>query len=300
MRHLRNLLISCLSGVLLLPLFCGVSGPLLGLLGGTSQPFLGPISGPAAERLEAILSTPSAFASQDSPGIVFLERDDVDLDGDGRLDYLTVVCFGKPGAHAEYHGFVVAVNGMTIEGSGSYLDGKIEIVDIDSTDKFKEIAIPESGPSDDYGVHVVRYAGRVPAILGHVPGALYWNNEVVFDGSGVVKGSCRGRILDTWFSRCEFRLGESGQLVSIPKDLYEMNRRVKLKVDLPIQKSRSDTTRVAVLREGDSAVILQTDNEKWCLIEGKGGTKGWFEVENYVTVRGRQADEVFDGLVHAD
>jgi hypothetical protein len=76
------------------------------------------------------------------------------LNGDGLQDHLVLICYDAEAIFGYgsfgYTRFILEVLGFDMEyGRGSNLDGQVQIVDIDTTDVFKEIAVPESGPSSD-------------------------------------------------------------------------------------------------------------------------------------------------------
>ena len=67
-----------------------------------------------------------------------------DLDGDGHLDYIHV-WFLNIGEEIGNERFVVEVNRASMVCLGTSLNIDVKIVDIDSTDRYREIAISERG-----------------------------------------------------------------------------------------------------------------------------------------------------------
>ncbi len=232
-------------------------------------------------------------------GPVRMTSSDFDLDGDGLVD---CVCFtSEPVRYGDwgvYEEFVLKVNDSVYSGRGDNLDGNYEIVDIDTTDALKEIAVPESGPSDDYATRFFYYDGRDIVPMRRLPGT--YNLKV--DGSGVINTVQRGAILHTWFHPARYRLTDERSLEFVKQDLYEMNWPVTLKEELPLRAARDDDAIVKVLLPGDKVTILASDNKRWCLVETADGTRGWFAVEEYhrIVGTGKWAYEVFDGLSFAD
>jgi len=188
-----------------------------------------------------LIGIPGYVLSKSQP-LVLLESRDFDLDGDGKKDRM-LLCFYSNTVYSDaYNRFTIEIGRSIIAGRGDNLDCKFKVLDIDSNDRFREIVVPESGPSDDYGIHVFRFDGSDILYLGYVPGSLYWGDGVIFDGSGIIKGKCRANILQTWWYRCEFKVDKSQKLECIEKDFYEMKPKVNvtLKLDLPLVKSPSD------------------------------------------------------------
>jgi hypothetical protein len=60
----------------------------------------------------------------------------IDLDGNGSNDQIIFKC--EPWSDE----FWIKINGAELTGRGDYLEGTYSVVDIDSTDKVREIAIP--------------------------------------------------------------------------------------------------------------------------------------------------------------
>jgi hypothetical protein len=249
-----------------------------------------------------------AFLLHGNPGhifahtqpFLFLENYEFDLDGDGKLDRI-YLCFYQTDGYG-YDRFIIEIPSIEIiVQKACNLDGKFEIVDIDSADRFMEIVVPQSGPSDDHCAHVFRFDGREIFSLGNIPGAC-WGDQVRFDGSGIVTGNCRSEMLYTWSYCGQFRLNEHQMFELIEKDFYEMKHplTLTLKVKLPLKTSPSDTTTVGFLHPGDRVIMVGTDNKSWCLMEAESGLRGWLAVEGFNKINGKTVLDVFDGLKFAD
>jgi hypothetical protein len=216
----------------------------------------------------------------------------VDLDRDGRLDSVRVE-FG-----ADKWRYTIFVNDQRVEDHGEVLLGTFGIVDIDTTDAFLEIAIPQEGPSDDYEVHFHYYDGHGIRKVGSVPGT----TRMRFNGLGRIYTECRGQILHTWFCPCVFALERDHRLEQLRQSLYQMGTRCTVKRAFPLAVSQTDSTTITVLQPGDKVVILATDDKSWCLVETEDATWGWFKISGYDSVLPPhvRASEVFEGLSYAD
>jgi hypothetical protein len=222
-----------------------------------------------------------------------------DLDCDGRPEAVDVFFFRpEHGYGAEV--FLMAVNKVIYAGKGCALDERLAIVDIDTTDQWKEIALPEAGPSDDYATHFFRYMDREIVPLGTLPERLLGPPGI--DGSGVVHTRCRGHILQTWWYPCEFRVAsDQSEFVAVNKRYRHIGTSVVLKLALPLTSVPRGRDTVAVLRPGQTATLLRTDDEHWCEIESSSGVRGWFAVAGwYIPAANASPTEVFDGLCIAD
>lgn len=82
----------------------------------------------------------------------------------------------------------IEINGKTLELSDASHGRKVRIIDVDTTDKYKEVAIYDDGPSGDPSILVVRYDGKEIYELGKF-GGMY--DRILFDGKGkVMDESC--------------------------------------------------------------------------------------------------------------
>ena len=209
----------------------------------------------------------------------------IDLNYDGKKDKIVLVCeeYGQE--------FILKINDSSVRGEGDGLEGVFYIYDIDNSDKFKEIAITEVGPSDDYATAFYAYDGKNIIFVGKIAGSDY---SIKVDGSGTLITEERGRVLHTWFYDAYYKLDGNHVLYNVPQELYTMNTKVTLMKEITLQKSRTDKSVSAVLKVGEKAVITVTDNVKWCKLETASGKSGWFSVE------GIYGGEFFEGLSYAD
>jgi hypothetical protein len=225
-----------------------------------------------------------------------------DLNGDGVGDGILFICY-DPERLLDSEGFgfdrfVLDIESRFTIFSGVNLDATCFIVDIDTTDSYKEIAVPESGPSGDYATHFFYFTGDSIIFMGTLPGTY----DLKVDGSGEVRTKQRGRILHTWFYPACYRLTKKHQFRFMKQELYIMNQSVTLRSNLALQTSPTDTTLAILLHPGDKGTIVGSDDQRWCLFQTESGIKGWFAVERFSNIVGthRRATDVFDGLDYAD
>lgn len=228
-----------------------------------------------------------------------------DLNNDGEEEKIVLTVDERLGKHT------LQVNNNVIAFSGETIEPTFNIVDINTNDKYKEIAISEYGPSSDYATTFFYYDNEMLFPMGEIQGFygpaysygedINWN-QVKVDGNGKIITQSRGRILQTWFYQDEYRLSEEHRLVNVPKDLYEMNTEVEVNEEFTLQKSRTDASDAITLKKGEKVTIVASDNKEWCLVENSQGETGWFAVDNFDIIRGlnKRASEVFNGLSNAD
>ena len=215
----------------------------------------------------------------------------IDLNGDGKKDKINLNCL--PG---EYE-YSLTVNNSKINGSGDNLDGIMYIADINTKDKYKEIAITESGPSDDSKTYFYYYNGSSIIYMGKVQGNNY---SLKINGSGKFITKTRGAILQTWFYSDEYKLSATHKLSHITEKYRKMNTIVTVKKPLKLQKSPTDSSPLMTLKTGQKVLLTDTDNKKWCAVETAEGQKGWFSTTSLWEINSVPATDYFDGLCMAD
>ena len=254
-----------------------------------------------------VLLPPGVFAQQPDITLEHKSTDCVclsgriDLDNDSILETLHIwflhMIEGYPGDER----FIVEVNSSSMVCFGVELVQEAQIVDIDSTDHYLEIAVTERGLSSDHATSYFRYGAGSLRLIGKVPSSP-WKWPVV-DGSGDIKTECRGEILHTWFYPSTYRNNPyGGNLRHEPRGFPVMNTPVTLKVDLEVFRSRRDREVVGIIKQGEKATLLETDNRSWCKIRSGNGIEGWFGVIGYSVIAGtgKESRDVFDGLSFAD
>ncbi|MEI6488944.1 MAG: SH3 domain-containing protein [Bacteroidota bacterium] len=222
-----------------------------------------------------------------------------DLNGDGIDDTITLSFIDERGMAMRYN---LRVNNIEISGDAVILVPMFKIIDIDTKDNFKEIAIYEEGPSSDEATTLYYFNGKQIILMGKVGnyiGKEEWNKV---KGDGIITATARGQILQTWAYPDDYKLNSKHLLENIPKDLYPMNSFVTVKKEITLQKSRTDATKSITLKVGEKITIASSDNYRWCLVKNSKDELGWFEVANYdkIVELGIEAREVFEGLSYAD
>lgn len=256
------------------------------------------VRGVAVLFLAAVVLSASLVVAKEFEPLVVV-REFADLDGDGRQEQIRVAFYGAWGYW--YDRAVVEINTAVFVLRGESLVPVIHVTDIDAGDPWREIAISQYGPSDDYETYFLRFAAETISPLGSVPG--FWEREVVVDGSGRVRGRCRGAVLQTWFDPCEYALSAAlARLEKVHENWFPMNTPVTLKVDLSVQLAPNDPRPAGVIRTGERATIVRSDDERWCYIESDGGIKGYFGLIGFSTIgsNGLPASKVFEGMCSAD
>lgn len=224
-----------------------------------------------------------------------------DLNGDGDLETLKLEC-------DEYgNDFKLSINNLSIVSRGSNIRGIIQIVDLNRTDKLKEIAIPEIGPSDDLYTHFYRFDKDSIDYLGTFGGNPEGDPSfggITINGDGTLSSRERGSLLHTWFYKKNFKLLDNFSLAEVKPSngLYSMgDYKVKVVKSIPIYKpNRKDKLRD--LKVGEEVLLKYSDNKEIVVLEINKNELGYITLENFSTIKGTQisTSEVFEGLCMAD
>jgi hypothetical protein len=197
----------------------------------------------------------------------------VDLDGDKEVDQISI-------STTESGDFLLDVDG--IETSGHLTEGEADgfaIVDIDLSDKFKEIAVHTPGPSDDDEYLIYRYDGRSIKEMGRLSGG------PKFSGNGIV-------LVDDWMGfwikREKYVLDKGSMALRlVPQELYYVGIEGKVDKGFPIYEKRTGSDVVANVRPGSKVLIIACDPSPtsddatggyfldWYLIKSETGLVGW-------------------------
>lgn len=208
----------------------------------------------------------------------------LDLNSDGKKENIRIT-FNNEGSK-----FTLKVNNSTVSVEGCYFTGTVYLADINTKDKYKELAVVDAGPSDDYETYFYYYNGSRLVYMGKTPGGAYC---MKINGSGNFITNSRGDVLQTWFYCDEFKLNSSHMVVNVPHKYYRMNTPVKMLKKLRLQKSPTDSSTATYVYSGEKVIIWETDDKKWCSIIGEKGQKGWFSVDSV-------SADYFEGLCFAD
>ena len=214
-------------------------------------------------------------------------RESVDLDGDRKPELVRVAVFATSGEW--YDRCVIEVNQAMIAVRGDGFLPEYRIVNVDTTDRYREIIIVEQGHGGFYANRLFRYDGASIRQIGVFPMAA----SVL--GNGIVESNCLGSVLSTWFYVCRYEMDSSGVFEEVEPETIELNLPVVLRRELTIHENRDPGSAKSVLKSGERATVVATDNREWCLIEAESGVRGWFAVD-VNKIEGVHSGEVFDGL----
>ncbi len=207
----------------------------------------------------------------------------VDLDNDGTIDNVFLSDIRESGD------FVLNVN--RIARKGKLLEGEADgflIVDIDATDRYKEISVHTPGPSDDDEYLFYWYDGKSLMEMGRLS---RWPE---FVGNGIV-------LVDGWMGfwkkREKYVLDKTTRtLHRVPQELYHVGVEATVRESFPIFHSRKHSDIVARVRPGSKVLLLACDPSPecktpkgevddyycdWYLIRSVTGLTGWARLRSF-------------------
>ncbi|MEO0165165.1 MAG: hypothetical protein ABIL39_03400 [candidate division WOR-3 bacterium] len=214
----------------------------------------------------------------------FAKNFKTDLNGDGKKDNIILIDTKETGK------FTLKVNNKAIDGKlSAEIDGFI-VVDIDTTDKYKEIAVHTPGESDDDEYLVYWYDGKEIKEMGYLT---RWPD---FKGDGTI---IVGDWMGFWTKWDKYVLdAESRKIILVPQEIYAVNEEGTVREPFSIYKSKSETEIVEILIPSTRIQILTCAFSggnylsDWYLIRTSNNLIGWARLESFY-------DKV-DGLHWAD
>jgi len=221
---------------------------------------------------------------------------EIDLNGDGKKDAIEV----KREKGESKNTYALYINGKEVlEGLGQ---SDYSVVDIDTGDRYREVAFLGWSESEGNVTSFYYYTGRKAVKMGEVPGKLV--RDITVNGSGVIRKEINCQVLTARPLPEKYMLTKDRLIrrVSYRDGLYEMNYGVTVREKLPLVKSRTNPELQVFLKPGEKVRILATDNEKWVLVRNSEGVEGWFAVENFWLIKSLKkiAPKVFSGLYPAE
>jgi hypothetical protein len=159
-----------------------------------------------------------------------------------------------------------------------YVEG-FAIIDLDTRDRYKEIAVYTPGPSDDNEYVIYWYDGKQLHRIGDI------SANITIQGNGIVLG-------DWWTGnflvRDKYALDKSTHnLYMVPQDIHYVGETHKVLESFPICKSPGSKNVVATLAKGSRILVVaikftkETGNNRsqynrdWLLIKSQSGLLGW-------------------------
>jgi len=223
-----------------------------------------------------------------TPELVFgydmVDSAKADLNGDGKMEEIAI------SKHGLYGGFILNVDKISIIGQlEDDIDGFV-IVDIDTVDKYKEIAVHTPGPSGDDQYLIYNYDGKTVKEMGKLE---RWP-KFFGDGTVIVQD-----WMGFWSKKDKYVLNKERRALDlIPQELYNVGIEAEVIESFPLYKSRQDTTIVDILKPNSKVLVLLCDPSPehckehlkeisdnffcdWYLIKSENEIVGWARMKSF-------------------
>lgn len=255
------------------------------------------------------------------------EEVQVDLDGDGELETLTITTKQVEQKSGDSRWKETVLSSLVIDGKEFIKKSAAEsnslnvpnvvlytpegehyfLADLNASDGKLEIGLLDYGPSYDLTTTYLRYENGQLTSLGTVPGFPNQDSSIL-DGKGNVTTPGRLSLLQNWQAPFVYQL-KGNALEKAPQSWYtpidQPEQQVVLKKAIRLY-TKPDQKAQATTAQPNQAVTAfpATDNKHWVQVQLADGTEGWFYMEDSATiVSGNQKYtemEVFDNLNMTD
>lgn len=220
----------------------------------------------------------------------------VDLDGDGVEEKIT---YRIKEDESGSKGYELQVNTTTVFAEGNQFMDTFAIVDSNTQDSYKEIAIGDTGPSNDEVTTFYRYKEGKLIELGKIEG-LFTDGQGI-DGSGQILSRTRSMTLPTWWLNIPYTLVEDS--FKAQEGTYNgYGGQVMTIIDLKVYEANNQEAVSYFLPKYSVLDIIGGDNKNWIQIKTQDEKTHWFYIDEDNYIEGTEAYtwDVFLGLWFAD
>lgn len=201
----------------------------------------------------------------------FLKKATVDLNGDGKKERINL------STNEEESIFCLTVNGVKTSGEMQPPISGFQIIDINTKDGFKEIAVHTSGPSDDDQYWIYGFDVKSIKLLGKL------QRRITLNGAGIVLVN---DWMGFWWKEDKYVLAKDhSELLLTPKKSYSVGLVATVQKTTPIYKNPNLTGEISTeLKPKSKATILQywpnLNDQKYgrYLIIAPNGLAGWTDL----------------------
>ncbi|MFP2909924.1 FG-GAP repeat domain-containing protein [Pyxidicoccus sp. 3LFB2] len=190
----------------------------------------------------------------------------VDLNGDGKPEAISLEWNEKKDQFLLKVGTAVGI--QRTQGNAPI---GFTVVDLDSGDKRKDVAVHTGETDYDKQAHLFAFDGKSLKALGSVPAL------TEAKGNGIIlSDSWQG----FWNRRDKFALDtKAGKVSEVPQELYAVGVEATVKQPFPLARSRTDKSAVATLAQGSRIQVLAAapvgKGEYLYLVKSSTGLLGW-------------------------
>jgi len=197
----------------------------------------------------------------------------VDLNGDSQVDNISL------SSDLQANTFTLKINDASITEKlieqGESPQG-FYVVDLDKSDRYKEISVSLYGGCDPCGTEYVYSFDKGIKKIAHLPpGPSYLGNGIVLSVTW----------MDFWTPITKYALDKkSGILNEVPQSFYYVGLTSTVKTSFPLYRGQHENTSelVANLKPGSKILVLAAEYKKepkWYLVKSESGLLGWTKGE---------------------
>ena len=168
----------------------------------------------------------------------------------------------------------------------------LQILDINSSDDYKEIAVVGIGNSDYCQAYFYRFTGGKLVRFAYITGA----SNIKAEGNGILKTD---NWMGFWMLTEDYAYDSKAMtLVKKPKDTYPVSdAEAKVTVNFPLRKTRDDNSESAgMLKPGTKIKVIKADISPtcknadgsddswlchWYYIKASDGSEGWCRLKTF-------------------
>lgn len=190
-------------------------------------------------------------------------------------------------------------------GASSNYGQQYYLIDLDTSDKFTELAIQDNGESDNCKTHFFRYDGKHLNYLGCIYDLLS-NATTNAPGNGTLAANLPIHILETLSAKATYKL-DGDKLTLVPQDWYDIDysnvepkyQNHKILKDVTVYTKKDTKSEKVTLTSADGPVTFPvTDNDHWFQIKTDSGKLYYLYMEDFSSLEsGIDANTVFENLL---
>lgn len=213
-----------------------------------------------------------------------------DLNGDNVLDTLI---FSLDSMSIER--YLLTVNNCSLIGDGCCAYDSVLIIDIDTADDFKEIAVCKGEPDDFYLTTFYWYSGTKVEVVGTVDEEYSKN---MAKGNGEIHIDKINYFLGRRSYPATYCLEPDHKLYEYEEKWIDPEISVVVKKHFGLWRYSSDFNSKITVDSSEIVTFVKTDLKKWILVMKDNGKKGWLFVDENDNVNGTklQLKDIFDGF----
>ncbi|MHA1723706.1 MAG: hypothetical protein ACTSXH_02535 [Promethearchaeota archaeon] len=207
------------------------------------------------------------------PGKI-LKKNYVDLNSDNQKEKIIIKM-----AEERNYGKIIKKTKLLLIGDSVFNleENNYKIVDIAKNDEFKEIVFEYN--DFEYSSLILYYFNHNNLIkMIEFPNTRVNDINIVGNGKIYVKELSKAPLIN--YYEAGYKLTKNHFLIKINEKVYNTQKKLLLKHNLPLYKSIYDKTIISTIKTNEEITIFKTDNKHLFLCKDSKGNTGWFSIDN--------------------